>query len=199
MLKLAFHLGKAGSIRLAALPREAAIALGGTVADQPPIPRRLWIANAVILPLAWMVWFALHHYVLVMSASVNAWVVQPAPGLIAKGDLVSFDLVHPLAGPVPVRVTKRVMCVGGEKLRQIALPMDARHRNARSAYLCDGRLVGVSRAFGRNGQALAPYPWGDHPIPPGQAYLGSDHDDGFDSRYYGLIAIERLTRMERVL
>jgi type IV secretory pathway protease TraF len=29
--------------------------------------------------------------------------------------------------------------------------------------------------------------------------VGSDHPEGFDSRYFGPVRIERLTRMERVL
>jgi type IV secretory pathway protease TraF len=53
--------------------------------------------------------------------------------------------------------------------------------------------------LGRAGQALTPFAWGRRPLPAGSAYLGSDHEDGFDSRYYGPVSIARLTRMERVL
>jgi len=30
-------------------------------------------------------------------------------------------------------------------------------------------------------------------------FVGSRHPDGYDSRYYGPVAIERLTRMEKLL
>ena len=36
-------------------------------------------------------------------------------------------------------------------------------------------------------------------MPEGQAYIGSSYKDGFDSRYFGLVPISALTRMERVL
>jgi len=30
-------------------------------------------------------------------------------------------------------------------------------------------------------------------------FVGSSHPDGYDSRYYGPVAIDRLTRMEKLL
>jgi type IV secretory pathway protease TraF len=154
---------------------------------------------AIILPIALLVWIALHSVTLVMSPSIDALMVREAPGPIKKGDLVSFKLVHPLAGPDPVDVTKRVMCMPGEPLRQIDLLTDTAGRYGRSAYLCAGRLVGITRPFGRKGQRLTPFPWGVRLIPDDFVYVGSDHPDGFDSRYYGPVRIERLRRMERVL
>jgi type IV secretory pathway protease TraF len=66
-------------------------------------------------------------------------------------------------------------------------------------YYCDGQLVGISKPFGRKGQPLMHLLWGRRSIPVGFAYVGSAHPDGFDSRYYGPVSIDRLTRMERVL
>lgn len=199
MLRLGLVIAKAASARIARLSREAALALGGAVGDREAAPRRLWIAMAIILPIAFLVWTALHSVTLVMSPSIDAWMVRQATGPVGKGDLVSFSLVHPLAGPDPVNVTKRVLCVPGEILRQVEILPGPARRYGRSAYLCAGKLVGITRPFGRNGQRLAAFPWGVHPIPAGYVYLGSDHPDGFDSRYYGPVKIERLTRMERVL
>lgn len=199
MLRLAFHAAETAAVRLARLPREAAAALGGAVGGQPARPSRLWRAYRVILPIALLVWMTLHCVTLVMSPSIEAWMVRKAPGPIATGDLVSFDLVHPLAGPKPVSLTKRVLCVAGERLRQIEVPPSDFRKGARSAFLCDGRYLGITRPFGRNGQRLPSFHWGDRPIPEGFVYVGSDHPDGFDSRYYGPVRIERLTRMERVL
>lgn len=198
MLKLVCHVAEHVGERLMRLPREAAMALGGAVGDRPPRPERLWQSYAIILPISALVWVVLHSFTLVMSPSIDAWVIRSAPGPIHKGDLVSFDLVHPLAGPEPVSVTKRILCMPGEMLRQIDLT-PGQTRVKRSAFLCQGRIVGVTRPFGRHGQRLPVYPWGDRPIEPGTVYLGSDHPDGFDSRYYGPVRIERLTRMARVL
>ena len=66
-------------------------------------------------------------------------------------------------------------------------------------YYCDAVLLGISKPIGRDGKRLDRFHWGSRPIPPGFVYVGSHHPDGFDSRYYGPVAIDRLTRMERVL
>lgn len=199
MLKLAFRGAETAGAYVARLSAEAAAALGGAVGEQPARPERLRHTCAIILPIALLVWMILHSVTLVMSPSIDAWMIRQADGPIAKGDLVSFDLVHPLAGPAPVSLTKRVLCVAGERLRQLNLPPSGYRKERRRAFLCGGRLLGITRPFGRNGQRLPLFQWGDRAIPVGFVYVGSDHPDGFDSRYYGPVRVERLTRMERVL
>ena len=94
---------------------EAALALGGAVGDQPADSRRFWTMLALILPVASLTWFGLSKVTLVMSPSIDAWAVTPVPGTIARGDLVQFMLSHPVAGPRPVSVTKRALCLPGEQ------------------------------------------------------------------------------------
>src|SRR3546814_4431506 len=66
-------------------------------------------------------------------------------------------------------------------------------------YYCNGRLLGVSKPFGHNGQRLEHWRPDNGLILPGTIYVGSTHASGFDSRYYGPIPIERLRRMEKLL
>lgn len=181
------------------LPREAALALGGAVGDQKARPTRFWAAVCMILPLATVTWQAIPAVTIVMSPSIDAWAVRAAPGAIHKGDLVMFALSHPLAGPRPVSVTKRAMCMPGERLREVERHSVFDGRVTNSSYYCGAILLGISRPKGRNGQGLDHLRWGDHAIPAGFIYVGSDHPQGFDSRYFGPVRIERLTRMERVL
>lgn len=129
---------------------------------------------------------------------IDAWAVRAAPGPIHRGDLVSFTLSHPLAGPKPVAVTKYALCMPGDRLDWIEKPSTT-PRAWDGWYYCNGRLLGVSKAIGRNGQRLEHYKPDDLTIPSGFVYVGSQHPSGFDSRYYGPVAIQRLTRMERVL
>lgn len=181
------------------LLREAALALGGAVGDKPANPSRFWAALAIIAPLALLVWQVIPAVTLVMSPSIDAFAVREAPGPIIKGDLVMFDLSHPLAGPRPISVTKRALCMAGERLHQIDRRSVHEGTVTHSLYYCGQIFLGMSRPMGRNGQRLDHLRWGDRLIPKGYVYVGSDHPEGFDSRYFGPVRLDRLTRMERVL
>lgn len=199
MFRLVWLAAKRLFLGLMRLPREAAVALGGAVGDQKARPARFWMALGITLPLATITWQAIPAVIIVMSPSIDAWAVRAAPGAIHKGDLVMFALSHPLAGPRPVSVTKRAMCMAGERLREVERHSVFDGRVTNSSYYCGEVLLGTSRPMGRNGQRLERLHWGDHVIPAGFIYVGSDHPQGFDSRYFGPVRIERLTRMERVL
>jgi conjugal transfer pilin signal peptidase TrbI len=199
MLKLAWigasHLTRA----IARSPREAALALGGAVSGHPRQPRRLACALAIVLPLALLGRSLVPQMRIVMSPSIEAWAVRPDPGPIASGDYVMFTLSHPLAGPTPVNVTKHALCLPGARLTMIERPSLSAHGQRDGYYYCGGRLLGISKPFGRGGQRLAHFRWPGGPIPPGMAYVGSANPDSFDSRYFGLVRLDRLTRMRRVL
>jgi type IV secretory pathway protease TraF len=135
---------------------------------------------------------------LVVSPSIEAWVLTEQAGPIARGDYVRFPLSHPVAGPAPVAVTKHALCLPGDKLTTVerSSPLSAHDRDG--WYYCNGRLLGISLPRAHNGMVLQHMHWSGT-IPPGMAYVGSAHPRGFDSRYFGLVSIKRLTRMERLL
>lgn len=199
MLRLALATAKAIWPGIRQLPLCAAVALGSAGIGEPRRPARLWQHLVVILPIALATWWEIPRVTWVMSSSIDAWAVRPAPGPIAKGDLVMFLLSHPLAGPRPVSVTKQALCLPGEMLTEIEKPSVSALGRLDGYYYCDAVLLGISKPVGHDGTRLAHLRWGSKPIPPGFVYVGSHHPDGFDSRYYGPVAIERLTRMERVL
>lgn len=181
------------------LPLKAAVALGSAGMGEPPRADRLWKAMALVMPVALLTWWAIPQLTLVMSPSIDAWAVRAVPGVIRSGDLVSFELRDVQAGANRVAVTKYALCLPGQMLSEFEHPSRAVGRGRDGYYYCDGRLLGVSKAFGMRGQALQHLRWGHHVIPDGYVYVGSAHPDGFDSRYYGPVAVKRLTRMERVL
>lgn len=182
---------------LRGLPREAAVALGAPGADFGPRPERLWLALALVLPVALAAAIVLPRITLVMSPSIDAWVVREAPGPIKRGDYVRFILRHPIAGPAPVSVTKRALCLPGDRLTKIEMPSPFDRSAMDARYFCNGELLGTTLPRDHHGIPLAHMMWSGV-VPPGRVYVGSPHPQGFDSRYLGLIPAERLTRMARV-
>ncbi|MCP3732192.1 peptidase [Sphingomonas sp. MG17] len=178
---------------LGRLPRRAAQALNpGNDASSRRLLWAIALASSAGLAASW----AMPRVTLVMSPSIEAWAVRSAPGPIRKGDLVQFTLSHPVAGPKPVSVTKYALCMPGEQVRVALRPPDqAKHVTA--AFFCSDASLGTSLAMGRGGMKLSPANIGGV-IPPDFVYVGSHHPHGFDSRYFGLVRIERLRRMERL-
>lgn len=198
MLKLAWKTGKALWPEIKLLPLRAAVALGSAGLGQPPRPEQLWKAYGIVLPIGILTWWAIPQVTWVMSPSIDAWAVRAAPGVIHRGDLVSFELSDPIAGPKPVPVTKYALCLPGDRIDMIEKP-SMTPTAWDGWYYCNGHLLGVSKAIAHNGQKLNHW----HPavarIPQGAMYVGSSHPSGYDSRYYGPVAIGRLHRMERIL
>lgn len=197
MLRLFWHLARTFHHLCRAigrLPRDAAAALQPAEAAG----RRLGIALLVALPVAFLAAMVMPNVALVMSPSIDAWAVRQAPGPIANGDLVMFTLLNPIAGPEPVKVTKFVLCLPGDRLTMLETPSRMSPGERDGHYYCNGKLLGASLPYGRGGIKLEHLHWHGI-IPPGLAYVGSRHPRGFDSRYLGLVPISRLTRMERLL
>lgn len=198
MLRLAWNLGKRAWPEIKLLPLRAAVALGASGLGQPLRPEQLFKVYCIVLPIGLFTWWAIPQLTWVMSPSIDAWAVRADPGPIHRGDLVSFILVHPLAGPKPVPVTKYALCLPGDRLDMIEKPsMVLGQRDG--WYYCNGKLLGISKPIGRDGRRLEHYQPKQVLIPAGYIFVGSHHPSGFDSRYYGPVAIARLTRMERVL
>lgn len=194
-LRAARRLGPA----LLRLPQEAAAALGSPASDGQSRPRRLLLAMVLVLPIAAGAGYVIPRLTLVMSPSVEALVLREAPGEIRQGDLVTFMLRHPLAGPKPVRVTKYALCLPGEHIDWLEKPSLGRPGAWDGWYFCGDRLLGISKPVGRDGRRLDHWHPAYRIVPPGFVYVGSSHPSGFDSRYYGPVPISGLTRMEKFL
>lgn len=202
MFKVAFRAARAAWPEIRLLPLRAAVALGSSGLGQPVRPAQLWKAYVIVLPIGLATLWAIPQLTWVMSPSIDAVAVRASAGPIRKGDYVMFLLSHPLARPKPVNVTKQALCMSGERIDMIEKPsMIPGAPNGRydGWYYCNGRLLNVSKPFGRNGMKLDHWQPKLGTIPQGSIFVGSHHPDGFDSRYYGPVAIKRLKRMEKVL
>ncbi|PZU64043.1 S26 family signal peptidase [Sphingobium sp.] len=184
--------------RLRRLPRKAAMALGAPGPDQPARPERLLRTMLVVLPAALFAALVVPQVTLVMSPSIEAFAVRKSPGPIARGNYVMFTLHHPIAGPDPVSVTKHALCMAGDRLTMFETPSPLLPNSRDGHYFCNGKFLGVSLPQAHNGMKLDHMRWSGI-IPAGMIYVGSTHPRGFDSRYFGLLPISALTRMERLL
>jgi len=179
------------------LPRAAASALSQGPRETPP-RRRLGLALLVACPAALAAGIVMPRLAIVMSPSIEAWVVTERPGKIGRGDYVRFTLRHSIAGPAAVQVTKHALCLPGDRLETRERPSLVLRTEVDGWYFCNGEFLGASMSRAHNGMRLDHLRWSGV-IPPGMAYVGSRHPRGFDSRYFGLVPIGRLMRMERVL
>lgn len=199
MFNLVWKAGKALWPEVRMLPLRAAVALGSAGLGERPRPARLWKAYGIVLPIGLAACCLLPSITLVASPSIDAFVLRAAPGTVARGDLVSFALSHPLAGPYAVDVTKYALCLPGDRIAMIERTSPMRPGARDGWYYCNGRLLGASKPVGSHGQILTHWQPAYAVIPEGLIYVGSAHPGGFDSRYYGPVAITRLRRMEKLL
>lgn len=199
MLRLTWNVGRFTWPKIRDLPAHAAAALQSTDPDQPFVQSRLARAILIVGAIALFVWWALPQLIWVRSPSIEAWAVRKVGGVIERHDLVMFELRHPLAGPLPVNVTKYALCLPGDTLAAYTMHSESYPNRLEAAFFCNGSLIGVSKPYGHARQRLDYFRWKSGPVPKGKAYIGSSYKDGFDSRYFGLVPISALTRMERVL
>jgi len=201
MLRLFWLLARALKALWAAsrrLPREASMALGAPGPDTPARPRRFWIVLGIAIPAALLAARFVPQVTLVMSPSIEAWAVAKAPGPIVRGDYVMYELRHPIAGPKPVNVTKHALCMPGDRLTWEEGPSRAGPGARDTRFYCNGMLLGIALPLTRDGRKLSHASWSGV-IPTGQIYIGSHHPQGFDSRYFGLVPLKKLSRMRRIL
>jgi type IV secretory pathway protease TraF len=105
-------------------------------------------------------------------------------GPITKGQYVEFQFNHPLVRDGErVRLTKRVACVSGDRLK------------TKGRYLyCNDRFLGEALEKTASGKLLDVFVFDDF-IPEGMVYLSGDSATSFDSRYWGLMDIAQLNRV----
>nr|WP_245999156.1 hypothetical protein [Eilatimonas milleporae] len=85
-------------------------------------------------------------------------------------------------------LTKLALCMPGDELRRIGL-----------IFVCNGRLISVAKSETQSGLPLEVFDWSGGPVPDGVFFAGSPHPDGYDSRYFGLVPLDRATVLEAIL
>ncbi|MGH8459348.1 MAG: S26 family signal peptidase [Nevskiales bacterium] len=132
-----------------------------------------------------LVSWTMDHLVVVRGDSIRYRLVWVAGGEVHKGDYVNLRVSHPIisADGQETLLTKRVDCIAGETLR-----FDGKQ------FWCRDILLGGVIAKTWDGKPLTPFAW-DGPIPDGKVFVMGEHPRSFDSRYFGLVDLQRLTRV----
>lgn len=144
------------------------------------LPKRLllWAGlGAACLGLSSLSAFAHDHALMInVSPSLPYWAIWLERGTMpARGEIIVFDpppseLLEAHFGTEPKPFAKKVLGVAGDRVTQKA-----------RTYFINGKPVAKAKSHSRKGEMLAPGPTGI--IPPGCYFVGTDHVDGFDSRY----------------
>jgi len=152
-----------------------------------------WRRACLILAIA-ILWFDFvgnvsSNYAFNMTESVPGKLFKMRHDLIvSKHDVVIFRWDDP-ALPVGVNhMTKHVLCWSGDTLRRDGL-----------AFYCNDKLITTAKTNTKTGDPLSIFGWTKGSVPKGFFFAGTNHPDGYDSRYYGLVPLKSATVLEKVL
>lgn len=144
------------------------------------IPKRLLLwggFGAALFGLSSLSAFARDHALMInVSPSLPYWAIWLERGTMpTRGDIIVFDpppskLLGAHFGQEPKPFTKRVLGMAGDRVTQKA-----------RTYFINGKAVAKAKRQSRKGEPLALGPTGI--IPRGCYFVGTEHIDGFDSRY----------------
>lgn len=104
-------------------------------------------------------------------------------GKPVKGDYVLFNMDQPFIGK-RVMVVKGVVCTPGDRLKV-----------TRDAAWCNGKYLGNKREHAMDGRILPDFRW-NGPVPDNRLFVMNDHIYSFDSRYYGFVDSDIVTRLQ---
>lgn len=144
------------------------------------IPKRLLLwggLGAALLGLSSLSAFARDHALMInVSPSLPYWAIWLERGVMpARGEIIVFDpppseLLEAHFGREPKPFAKKVRGVAGDRVSE-----------QERTYFINGNPVAKAKHHSRNGEPLALGPTGI--IPRDCYFVGTDHVDGFDSRY----------------
>jgi len=144
------------------------------------IPKRLVLWGglaAAAMSISSLSAFARDHALMInVSPSLPYWAIWLERGTMPeRGEIIVFDpppsaLLDAHFGKEPKPFSKKVLGVAGDRVSE-----------KERTYFINGKPVAKAKPHSRNGENLALGPTGT--IPRGCYYVGTDHVDGFDSRY----------------
>lgn len=121
--------------------------------------------------------------------SVPATVLLKTPTVeVGKRDYLLVEVSHAYMPETIPRLTKTALCLPGEELTFDGLN-----------FHCDGVWLHRVKPETSGGHPLDAFAWEGGVVPEGQVYFGSDHPDGFDSRYLGFAQLDEVIRLKVLL
>jgi len=151
------------------------------------VNKKYTIRLALFLALSMVTFMIVGKLTIVATDSINAnvlWVTDDTP---KKGDYVNYTLDPNVVDNKNITVTKKVVCVEGDRLV-----------NKGPRFYCNGQAIGTAKAKGRKKQVLKQFVW-DGEIPKGMFFLSGEHKDSFDSKYWGFALVGKTTKVIKIL
>lgn len=111
------------------------------------------------------------------------WVSRNPPH-VGQGNYVLFvdrELARRVGKPEVPNIFKRIRCDEGD-----TLTVDEAKR-----FFCNGVFLGVAKDYSRTGERMRHFTFNAR-IPPGFMFVMGEHRDSYDSRYFGLVAKNRV-------
>ena len=143
-----------------------------------------WLAVAVLaLPL----YFVQGKLVVITSDSIDHRFLVKTEGVPQKDEYALFRISHELTDDESVTLTKRLACYAGDLLQ-------VKNRD----FYCEGHYLGRAKVTSRQGVPLTPFVY-NGAIPDGYAFAIGEHQDSFDSRYWGLLELAVAERVVPLL
>lgn len=148
-------------------------------------PRVFWMRIGLVIAIMAGIHLLLDNVARVNTRSVPYHFVWIDGGRPAKGDFAIITIRHPVIAPdgSEARITKQLACVAGEYLR-----FDG------EAWFCNGVRLGDRLKTTLSGKPLQPFAY-DGQIPSGQGFVMGTSPYSFDSRYMGLVSIDKMVKV----
>lgn len=143
----------------------------------------------ILLVMLSLIAVAADKLVIVMTPSVTPTVLWKLDGQAHSGEYVTFEFQHNFIGPQPFLMTKKIGCYQGEWLE----------RRQGVHFYCNGNYLGAAKQVAIDGKDMPLFRWKNGVVPFGQVFVVGSHVDSFDSRYWGLVALGKLQRLQVVL
>lgn len=124
-----------------------------------------------------------------MTESVEGKIFKMRPDLdVARETTVMFEWEDPVLPSGVKHMTKHVLCFPGDILKREGL-----------IFYCNGVMINRAKLRTKSGDFLNVFEWTEGPVPDGVFFAGTDHPDGYDSRYYGFVPLDSAVVVERTL
>lgn len=154
---------------------------------------RDWPRSLLILAFAFL-WLdfisdTAKKYSFNMTASVDGKIFKMRPDLqIEKQSTVMFEWDDPILPAGVEHMTKHVLCFPGDILIRDGFN-----------FYCNGQMITKAKRKTRAGEPLTAFDWTEGPVPADVFFAGTDHPDGYDSRYYGFVPLDSAVVVEKAL
>lgn len=151
-------------------------------------PRSLLILLFAVLWLDFLSDIA-SEYTFNMTESVDGKIFKLRPDLqVQKQTTVMFEWDDPILPAGVDFMTKHVLCFPGDILKRDGL-----------TFYCNGEMISRAKLKTKTGDPLTVFDWTEGPVPQDVFFAGTDHPDGYDSRYYGFVPLDGAVVVEKTL